>query len=33
MQIKHEALEVAETKMDKTLGVLRKELVLSLIHI
>lgn len=27
MQIKHEALEVAETKMDKTLGVLRKELV------
>ncbi|MEG0256724.1 MAG: ribosome recycling factor [Christensenella sp.] len=27
MQIKHEALEIAETKMDKTLNVLRKELV------
>lgn len=27
MQIKHEALEKAESKMDKTLSVLRKELV------
>lgn len=27
MQIQHEALEIAESKMDKTLGVLKKELI------